>query len=37
WIDVDVDNMKGTFKNNPERSELPADIKEQLIVELYSK
>ena len=29
--------MKGTYKNNPERSELPADIKEQLIVELYSK
>ena len=37
WIDVDVDHMKGTYKNNPERSELPADIKEQLIVELYSK
>src|SRR5574344_1680501 len=37
WIEVDVDKMSGTFKNKPERSELPADIKEQLIVELYSK
>lgn len=37
WIEVDHDHMKGTYKNNPERSELPADIKEQLIVELYSK
>ncbi len=37
WIDVDHDHMKGTYKNNPERSELPADIKEALIVELYSK
>lgn len=37
WIDVDLDAMKGTYKNRPERSELPSDIKEQLIVELYSK
>lgn len=37
WIDVDQDNMKGTFKALPERADLPADIKEQLIVELYSK
>ena len=37
WIDVDHDHMKGTYKSNPERSELPSDIKEQLIVELYSK
>ena len=29
--------MKGTYKSNPERAELPSDIKEQLIVELYSK
>ncbi len=37
WIDVDHDAMKGTFKSRPERSELPSDIKEQLIVEFYSK
>ncbi|MDY6322667.1 MAG: 30S ribosomal protein S4 [Succinivibrio sp.] len=37
WMDVDTDNMKGTYKNKPERAELPSDIKEQLIVELYSK
>ena len=37
WIDVDHNAMKGTYKNKPERSELPSDIKEQLIVELYSK
>lgn len=37
WIDVDHDSMKGTYKSKPERAELPSDIKEQLIVELYSK
>jgi small subunit ribosomal protein S4 len=29
--------MEGTFKAMPERAELPAEINEQLIVELYSK
>lgn len=37
WIEVDQDKMKGVYKSRPERSELPSDIKEQLIVELYSK
>ena len=37
WLSVDVSKMEGTFKQVPERSELPADINEQLIVELYSK
>jgi small subunit ribosomal protein S4 len=37
WIDVDVKTMQGTFKAQPERSELPAEINEQLVVELYSK
>ncbi len=37
WLAVDVDKMEGTFKQVPERSELPSDINEQLIVELYSK
>jgi len=29
--------MSGVYKNNPERSDLSAEINEQLIVELYSK
>jgi len=29
--------MTGKFLNVPERSEIPENIKEQLIVELYSK
>jgi len=37
WIDVDNKKMEGTFKAVPERSELSAEINEQLIVELYSK
>ncbi|AMG02939.1 MULTISPECIES: 30S ribosomal protein S4 [Vibrio] len=37
WIEVDVNTMEGTFKRLPERSDLSADINEQLIVELYSK
>ena len=31
------DNMEGTFLNYPDRQEIPENIKEQLIVELYSK
>lgn len=37
WLDVDSNKMEGVFKNVPERSDLPAEINEQLIVELYSK
>jgi small subunit ribosomal protein S4 len=37
WIDMNAKEMKGTFKTNPQRSELPATINEHLIVELYSK
>lgn len=37
WVDVDVSKMEGTFKNIPDREELPPDINEQLVVELYSK
>ena len=37
WVDVDVSKMEGTFKTVPEREELPPDINEQLVVELYSK
>jgi small subunit ribosomal protein S4 len=37
WIEMDSKAMKGTFKRVPDRSELPAEINEQLVVELYSK
>lgn len=37
WISVDVKLMEGTFKSVPERTDLPAEIQENLIVELYSK
>lgn len=37
WIDVDIKKMEGVFKSRPEREELPADINEHLVVELYSK
>ena len=37
WVEVSQEKLEGTFKRLPERSELSADINEQLIVELYSK
>lgn len=37
WIELDEAKLEGTFKTSPDRAELPADINEQLIVELYSK
>jgi len=37
WVEVDVKGMTGVFKRIPERADLPAEINEQLIVELYSK
>jgi small subunit ribosomal protein S4 len=37
WLDWNDKDMSGTFVNYPERSEIPENIKEQLIVELYSK
>ena len=37
WLEVDADKLTGTFKNAPERSELPTDIKAHLVIELYSK
>jgi small subunit ribosomal protein S4 len=37
WLDWNDKTMSGTFLNYPERSEIPENIKEQLIVELYSK
>lgn len=37
WVEVDSKKMEGVFKSVPERSDLPADINESLVVELYSK
>ena len=37
WVDVNTDKKEGVFKRVPDRADLPADINENLIVELYSK
>lgn len=37
WIEWDNNSMSGKFMNYPAREEIPENIKEQLIVELYSK
>ncbi len=37
WLEWDSNLLAGKFMNIPERSEIPENIKEQLIVELYSK
>jgi small subunit ribosomal protein S4 len=37
WVEVDSKKMTGVLKALPERADLPSDINENLIVELYSK
>ena len=37
WVEVDTSKMTGTYKRVPDRGDLPADINESLVVELYSK
>jgi small subunit ribosomal protein S4 len=37
WVSVDASKMEGVFKKTPDRDEYGADIKEALIVELYSR
>jgi len=37
WLEWDRDMLTGKFMNYPERNQIPENIKEQLIVELYSK
>ncbi|CAA0080316.1 30S ribosomal protein S4 [BD1-7 clade bacterium] len=37
WVEVDSTKLEGVFKRYPEREDLPAEINENLIVELYSK
>lgn len=37
WLEVDTTELKGVFKQLPDRTDLPPDINEKLIVEFYSK
>lgn len=37
WVEVDSKKFSGVFKAVPDRADLPSDINEALIVELYSK
>lgn len=37
WVDVDAEKLQGVFKALPDRDQLPSEINENLIVELYSK
>ena len=37
WLEWDTDHKQGKFMNMPDRDAIPENIKEQLIVELYSK
>lgn len=37
WLEVDAGKLEGLFKARPERGDLPADVNEHLVVELYSK
>ena len=37
WLEVDTAKMEGVLKALPDREDLPADVNEQLVVELYSK
>lgn len=37
WVEVDAKKMEGVFKVAPDRADLPPDINESLVVELYSK
>ena len=37
WMDFDKSTLSGKYMSLPEREQIPENIKEQLIVELYSK
>lgn len=37
WVDVNIETMSGIFLRFPERKELSNDLKEQLVIEFYSK
>ncbi|MEM9666037.1 MAG: 30S ribosomal protein S4, partial [Bacteroidota bacterium] len=37
WLEIDRSTMQGKFLDFPNREDIPENIREQLIVELYSK
>jgi small subunit ribosomal protein S4 len=37
WLDIDYDKLQATVKSIPERSELPLEFNENLVIEYYSK
>ncbi|MBD3317215.1 MAG: 30S ribosomal protein S4 [Chitinivibrionales bacterium] len=37
WLDIDKVKLTGTVVSKPERAQIPVDVQEQLVVELYSK
>jgi small subunit ribosomal protein S4 len=37
WVDMQIDKLQGTFKALPSKDDIALPVKEQLIVELYSK
>jgi small subunit ribosomal protein S4 len=37
WVQVDGSKLEGVFKKTPDRDEFASDVKEALIVELYSR
>ena len=37
WVEVDTEGMEGVVKALPDREDMPPDVNEQLVVELYSK
>jgi small subunit ribosomal protein S4 len=37
WLSIDKVKLSGTVLRSPERHQIPSDIREQLVVELYSK
>ena len=37
WLEMDRKKLQGKFVDYPSRADIPENIKEQLIVELYSK
>jgi small subunit ribosomal protein S4 len=37
WLSMDFKAMKGTYKSVPDRSDLPSEIDESLVIALYSK
>jgi len=37
WLDLDKAQLKGTFLDKPQRADIPVNVQENMIVELYSK